>query len=87
MTEQRYPYRPDYAVPPGWVLDDHISARNISQEELAESCSIPLKLVRGIIAGEAPIDRETAAQLEEVLGVNASIWLEVDGEYRSFRRT
>ena len=83
MTEQLYPYRPDYAVPPGWVLEERIQAQGISPEGLAGSCGLSHELVAGIIAGEAPVDTDTAAKLEEALGLDASIWLGIEADYRA----
>ena len=87
MTERRYPYRPVYAIPPGWVLEDHIRSKGISPGELARNCGISLELVNGIIAREAPIDPETAAKLSRVLGVGASIWLGIEADYQAFIRS
>ena len=84
MTTLLYPYRPDYAVSPGWVIEERIEAQDISPEELAASCGLAPKLVAGIIAGEAPIDADTAAKLEEALGLDASIWLGIEADYRDF---
>ena len=87
MTTQLYPYRPDYAVPPGWVIEERIEAQGISPEDLADRCGLAPKLVAGIIAGEAPIDADTAVKLEEVLGLDASIWLGIEADYRDFVRS
>ena len=83
MTEQLYPYRPDYAVPPGWVLEERIEAQGMSSEDLADSCGLAPELVAGIIAGESPIDAATAAKLEETLSLDDSIWLGIEADYRA----
>ena len=83
MTEQLYPYRPDYAVPPGWVLEERIEAQDISPDELADICGLAPELVAGIIAGESPIDAATAAKLEEALSLDDSIWLGIEADYRA----
>ena len=31
-------FRPDYAVPPGWVLEERLEAKGISYVEFARSC-------------------------------------------------
>ena len=87
MTEQTYPYRPDYAVPPGWDLEERIEAQDISPGELADICGLAPELVAGIIAGAAPVDTDTAAKLEEALGVDASIWLGIEADYRDLLGT
>ena len=82
MTEQLYPYRPDYAVPPGWVLEERLEAQGVSPGELADICGLAPEPVAGIIAGEAPVNTDTAAKLEKYLGVDASVWLGIEADYR-----
>ena len=47
-------YNPDYAVPPGWILDERLQAQGISRAEFALRCGCSLKLISEIIAGNAP---------------------------------
>lgn len=75
-------FRPDYAVPPGWVLEEHLDVRGISQAEFARRCGFPPQFISDIIAGTAPVDAETALQFEKELGLAASIWLGIEREYR-----
>lgn len=82
MTTTDYTYSPDYAVPPGWVLEDRLAAYNISYAEFARRCGRSPKLISEIIAGKAPIEPKTALQFENVLGVDAGIWLGIEASYR-----
>ena len=82
MTTTDYTYSPDYAVPPGWVLEDRLAAHNISYAEFARRCGRSPKLISEIIAGKAPIEPKTALQFENVLGVDAGIWLGIEASYR-----
>ena len=75
-------YSPDYAVPPGWVLDERLEAHGISQAEFARRCGRSPKLISEIIAGKAPLEPRTALQFEKVLGVDADIWLGIESAYR-----
>ena len=75
-------YNPDYAVPPGWILEERLEAESISLTELARRCGCSPKLISEIIAGNAPIELETALQFEKALGVDASIWLGLESDYR-----
>ena len=78
-------YMPDYAVPPGWVIEEHLATRHVSQAEFARRCGRSPKLISEIIAGRAPIGPTTAVQFEKVLGVDASIWLGIEADYRLHR--
>ncbi len=82
MTAATNKYRPDYAVPPGWVLEEELEARNISQAELARRCGRSAKLISEIVAGKAPVEPATAIQFQRVLGVDAGVWLGIESNYR-----
>ena len=75
-------YQPDYAVPPGWLLEERLSEQAISHAEFARRCGRSAKLISEIISGKAPIEPKTALQFEKVLGVDASIWLGIEADYR-----
>ena len=75
-------YSPDYAVSPGSVLEEELEARGISQAEFARRCGRSAKLISEIIAGKAPVEPLTAIQFEQVLGVEASLWLGIESNYR-----
>ena len=82
MVAATYIYRPDYAVPPGWVLEEHLKSQSLSPAELARRCGRSAKLISEIIAGKAPVEPKTALQFEKVLGLNASIWLGIEARYQ-----
>ncbi len=82
MAMEALQYRPDYAVPPGWVLEERLDAQGISHAEFARRCGRSAKLISEIISGKAPVEPETALQFEKVLGVDAGIWLGIEADYR-----
>ena len=82
MATATYSYNPDYAVPPGRVLEERLKAHKISHAEFARRCGRSPKLISEIIAGKAPIEPKTAIQFEKVLGVDAGIWLGIESDYR-----
>jgi HTH-type transcriptional regulator / antitoxin HigA len=75
-------FAPDYAVHPGEILKETLEARKIKSKDLAERCGLSEKTVSLIVNGKAPIEPETAMQLERVLGVSAAIWNNLDASYR-----
>jgi plasmid maintenance system antidote protein VapI len=78
-------YRPDYAVPPGWILEERLEVQGISQAEFARLCGCSSKLISEIVSGKVPLEPETARQFEKILGVDASIWLGIEDAYKSHR--
>ena len=78
-------FSPDYAVPPGWILEERLEVEGISHAEFARRCGRSPKLISEIISGKAPLEPGTALQFEKVLGVDASIWLGIESEFRLHR--
>jgi len=78
----RYPYDPDYAVPPGETLQETIDALGIDQRELATRAGLSAKHVNQVIKGVAPITQDTAIRLERVTGVPARMWNNLEANYR-----
>lgn len=81
-TKHRFPYAPDYATRPGEVLEAYLAARGMTKAELAARCGRPTKTISEIIHGKAAITPETALQLERVLGRPASLWSNLEANYR-----
>ena len=77
-----YPFRPDYAVPPGATLKETLEANGLSQADLSLRSGMAEKTISQIVNGIAPITCETAEKLELVLGVPASFWNARERSYR-----
>jgi hypothetical protein len=63
-------YNPDYHVHPGEILKEHLEARNITHDEFIQ-----------LTASKEDITKPIARQLEEALGVSASLWLNLQRNY------
>ena len=85
MATSANKYRPDYAVPPGWVVQEHLATHGVSQAEFARRCGRWRQLMSEIIAGRAPVEPDTALQFERVLGVDTRIWLGIETDYQLHR--
>ncbi len=82
MVEMGDAFSPDYAAAPGAVLREYLEVRGISDAEFAGLCGQPLDVVQGILAGETPVDPDTAQQFERLLGLAAYVWLGIEADYR-----
>ena len=81
MSNQCHKYDPDYKVSPGQVLEDYLDSLDIPVHVLCEKYDLPLFLIDGIIAGKNRINDDVALKLEEALGLNAIVWLNIDIDY------
>jgi HTH-type transcriptional regulator / antitoxin HigA len=76
-------YEPKNVTPPGATLEDLLAERSMTPAELADRMQQPRKTINEIIKGWAGITSETALQLEHVLGVSATFWLNRECLYRA----
>ncbi len=79
MIDVQADYRPTRAVHPGRILSEELKARDISQKALAERMRRPPQVINQIIKGKKSITPETAIGIEKVLGIDAQIWINLQG--------
>lgn len=72
----------EHISPPGDTLNETLEYIGMQQNELAERMNKNNKNINQIIAGEEAITEKTAMQLEEILGIPASFWLNLENNYR-----
>lgn len=82
MATAIYKYEPDYAASPGDILAEYLETRDMPQAELARLCGRSPKLISDIVAGKAPVEPRTALQFERALGMDASVWMGIESNYR-----
>ena len=79
-TKGRGPY-PDTAIHPGEHLAELLEEKKMSQAELARRMGRHQPLVNLIVRGKKAITAETALQLEEILGLSAETWMNLQTNY------
>jgi HTH-type transcriptional regulator / antitoxin HigA len=77
-----YPHEPDYAVPPGRILQRTIDALGMEQKELAIRTGLDKKTINQIIKGIHVLSQQTALKLERATGVPARMWNNLEMQYR-----
>ena len=76
---------PDYAVPPGLVLAEHLESRDLSVTKFSLLCGRTPAFIEDIISGKARLDRETALRFEKELGLSVDIWMGIEARYQEKR--
>ena len=76
------PFNPNYAVPPGTILEEWLEEHGMSQTALAERMDRPIKTINELIKGKTSFTQETAFQLEAVTGIEGSFWTNADRIYQ-----
>ena len=54
----------------------------VSRSELAQRSGLSLKLIDGLLSGEAFLEPEAALELQKVFELEASVWLRREANYR-----
>jgi HTH-type transcriptional regulator/antitoxin HigA len=80
----RNPYEPSYVEPPGATVQEYLDTLQISARELARRCGRSPKLISEIISGKAALEPETILQLARVLELDASVWMNMEAQYRLY---
>lgn len=75
-------YNPDHALPPGETLKEHLEHTGMSPEDLAGATGRTSTHIRLLLEGDVRLDADMALQLERVLKVPASLWLNLESRYR-----
>ena len=81
MTE-RYPFEPDYAVPPGETLKETMDAMCVTNHQMAKRLGLTDLRLRRIITGHEPIDAVVVYRLEWVTGIPSKFWEQRESTYR-----
>ncbi|MEN6414702.1 MAG: HigA family addiction module antitoxin [Veillonellales bacterium] len=76
-------YQACLAVPPGETLAEVLEDRGMPQNELALRTGVTSKHINEIIQGKAAISPTMALRLEQVLGVEASFWNNLEADYQA----
>lgn len=76
-------FQPDTAMHPGEILAEEIETRGITQSELARRMGRPFQAISEIINGKKALTATTALELEQVLGVPATLWNNLQKGYES----
>lgn len=84
IAKKRYAFTPDYATPPGVTLEETMHALGMTQKELFERTGLTVVSLNRIFKGEQPVTPETAAKLELVTGTPASLWNNLESQYRAY---
>ncbi len=75
-------FNPDYAVPPGWILEEYLEVNGLSPANFARKCGCSPELISKIIKAKASLDPKIALQFEKILGLDTSIWMGIEANYQ-----
>lgn len=70
------------AIPPGTSIEEQVEDCNMTKKEFAEKMGMPEYFIDDLLDGNVLLTNLIATKLEEVLGVPAYIWLNLEKGYR-----
>ncbi len=83
-TEQLHEYEPDRVLPPGVTLLEWLEEHHMSQAELARRAGLSTKHISQVVNGAAGLSPEVALALDNVTGISARSWTQLEANYRTF---
>ena len=73
--------RPARATHPGSVLKSELQARDIKLQNFASVTGIDIYDLKELVKGRIPVNQAIASRLEQVLGIPAYIWSNLQNQY------
>ncbi len=70
------------AIPPGETIKEQLDERGMTQKEFAARMGYSQKHISQLINGQVRLMDDTAQRLENVLGIPATFWLNLENNYR-----
>lgn len=70
------------AIPPGETIKEQLDDRAMTQKEFAARMGYSQKHISQLINGQVRLMDDTAQRLENVLGIPANFWLNLENNYR-----
>ena len=80
--EPRYPYKPDYAEPPGATIQECMSEKGWNRIDLRSAIGLPEGHVGLLFGGDLAITLKIACRLAKIFGPSAPFWLALEANYR-----
>lgn len=84
LSAKYYPFKPNFAVAPGEILEDHLEMKNVSHEDAARRLGMTARELRRLIKGETELTADLATRLEKAFDVPAFLWLNAERNYREW---
>ena len=74
-------YKEIIAFHPGYYVKDIIEDLKMNQCEFAKRLEITDKTLSKLLSGEAPMSREIAKKMSQMMGTSVDVWLKLQKKY------
>ena len=82
-AKKKFKFDPDYAIPPGATLRDFMESMRMTEKDIASRIGITVQSLIRIFQGKQPITYDTANKLELVTSIPASLWNNLEVQFRA----
>ena len=77
-------YKPDYCAPPGTTIKETVEFKGMTRHQFGKSIGLNGVEVDDLYRGSLPISTDLAAKIEQAIGVQAHILLNMERAWREF---
>jgi len=82
QTLTRQTFKPDWAMPPGSMLEEKIAEMGMTVESMATKIELTPLEARRLLEGEIVLTDEIADKLEDLTGISHEVWNNWEQTYR-----
>ena len=75
-------YKPDYALAPGAIIDEHMEHHSVTITQLATHLGIKKKKVKKLLKGKAPITQPIAEGLATIFTFPVHMWINLEAGFQ-----
>jgi|GEM_PF-3001574 len=78
---ERGAWSPDWATHPGEHVAEYLDINNWTAADLAQATGLPTAQINAILCGASPVTAESAARFEQVFGMKAAVWINLQAQW------
>ena len=82
MTDAPAPFDPDWCIPPGETLREHLIEADTTPVDFARDFDLSLEWINKLLDGDLELLEEDAERLQAATRIPARIWLALEKTYR-----
>lgn len=84
---QKSKFNPNWAIPVGYVLEEHMKIHQMSINQLSHLTDIESEIITACLQGKSVLNVSIAKKLQNIFGLSADIWLGIENQYIDFQKS
>lgn len=82
FTGHHKPWQPDWRIPPGEILLDHMAENHVGPLRMRDLLGLNATQMSDLLDGTLPVGAELSADLERATYIPSYVWLRLEDAWR-----